>query len=184
MIRLGLIGCAGMGTSHRRALEKLRERAVVTAAVDINEKAAREAAEVLGCQRVATDFRDALDDIDAAVLALPHHLHHSIGMEVIAAGKHVLMEKPLANSEDECLDLIRVAREQGVTLMVGYCMRYHPLVLEMERLLKEKKFQATIAQAIFSASHTFFDFMARNESLRDYPRSAKTSRETVSFYQR
>jgi N-acetylmuramoyl-L-alanine amidase len=53
-----------------------------------------------------------------------------------------------------------------------------------ERLLKEKKFQATVAQAIFSASHTFFDFMASNESLREYRRSAKTSGETVSFHQR
>jgi len=53
-----------------------------------------------------------------------------------------------------------------------------------ERLLKQKKFQATIARAIFSASHQFFDFMARNESLHDYPRSAKTSGESVSFHQR
>jgi N-acetylmuramoyl-L-alanine amidase len=52
-----------------------------------------------------------------------------------------------------------------------------------ERLLKQKQFRAILARAILSASYTFFDYMARNESLHHYPRNAKTSRESVLFYQ-
>ena len=109
MIRLAMIGCGNMGTAHRRALQQLAGRATVTAAVDVVEDRARATAKELGANLVATDYHQVLDHIDAAIVALPHHLHHAVGMDLVENGKHVLMEKPLANSEAQCLDLIAAA---------------------------------------------------------------------------
>jgi predicted dehydrogenase len=77
-----------------------------------------------------------------------------MGMDVLAAGKHLLMEKPLANSEAECLDLIRAAQAADVTLMVAYCMRFHPVVVEMERLLQAKTYGDLFQLSIWTEQHT------------------------------
>jgi len=154
MIRLAMIGCGNMGTAHRRALQKLEGQAVLTAAVDIDEGRARATAKELGASLVETDYRRVLDHVDAAIVALPHHLHHAVGMDLLQNGKHVLMEKPLANSEAQCLDLIAAANRQGLTLMVAYCMRFHPLLQEMEALIKDKRYGETFQLSIWTEQHT------------------------------
>jgi predicted dehydrogenase len=154
MIRLGLIGCGGMGDVHRRAIQQLAGRATFTAAVDLDLVRAQETAAQLGCSLATTDYHEAIPAIDAAIVAVPHHLHYPVGMDLLAAGKHLLMEKPLANSEAECLDLIKGAEEAGVTLMVAYCMRFHPVVVEMERLLKAKSYGDLFQLSIWTEQHT------------------------------
>jgi predicted dehydrogenase len=154
MIRLGLIGCGGMGDVHRQAIQQLQGRATFTAAVDLDLDRARATAALLGCDLAATDYRQVMAAIDAAIVAVPHHLHHPVGMALLAAGKHLLMEKPLANSEAECLDLIQAAQAAGVTLMVAYCMRFHPIVVEMERLLKAKTYGELFQLSIWTEQHT------------------------------
>lgn len=154
MIRLGLIGCGGMGDVHRQALQELKGRATFTAAVDVDEARAQTTAASLGCKLAATDYRAVLPTIDAAIIAVPHHLHYSVGMDLLAAGKHLLMEKPLANSEAECLALIDAAARVNLTLMVAYCMRFHPVVVEMERLLKAKTYGDLFQLSIWTEQHT------------------------------
>jgi predicted dehydrogenase len=140
VIRVALVGCGGMGGSYRQALEDMKGRFRVTACVDIDEARARAMAATLGAERHATDYRSVLDDVDAVFLVLPHDLHHPVGMECLARGKHVLMEKPLAIGERECLDLIEASRRARRTLMVAYCMRYHPLLIEMGRLITTRAY--------------------------------------------
>lgn len=154
MLKLALIGCGNMGGSHRRALELLRGRAAAVAAVDPDRDRARVAADTLGCDLVANDYREVMDRIDAAIVAVPHHLHHPIGMDLLRHGKHVLMEKPMANSEQQGQDLIHAADQAGVTLMVAYCMRFHPVVMEMERLLKAKTYGDLFQLSIWTEQHT------------------------------
>lgn len=154
MIRLGLIGCGGMGDVHRQAMQQLHGRATFTAAVDLDLQRAQETATILGCQLATSDYHEAIPAIDAAIVAVPHHLHHPVGMALLAAGKHLLMEKPLANSEAECLDLIQAAATANVTLMVAYCMRFHPLVVAMERLLKAKTYGDLFQLSLWTEQHT------------------------------
>ena len=154
MIRLALIGCGGMGGAHRNALPALGGRAQIVATVDIDESRAKATAEALGCEVAVTDYRQIANGIDAAIVALPHHLHHPVGMDLLQRGKHVLMEKPLANSEAECLDLIRAARAGGRTLMTAYCMRYHPLVLEMEKRLRSGEIGDVFQCSLWTEQHT------------------------------
>src|SRR3546814_7094964 len=101
MIRLGIIGCGGMSRSHAASFGNV-DRVRVTATVNVDPARAQAAAEAFGAgTRAATDYREVLDDIDAALLVLPHHLHPPVGLACLEAGKHVLLEKPLANTEQE-----------------------------------------------------------------------------------
>ena len=71
---------------------------------------------------------EALPLGDAALVVLPHHLHTQCGIDCLNAGLHVLMEKPLANTEAECLALMDAAKKNGCVLMTAYCMRFHPIL--------------------------------------------------------
>jgi len=74
--------------------------------------------------RAVADYREILDEVDALILALPHHLHAEIGEEVLKSGKHVFMEKPLANSVAECERLARAEQSSEATLVVGQVRRF------------------------------------------------------------
>jgi predicted dehydrogenase len=128
----------------------------VVATVDADAERARLAASQIGAKRSTTDFREVLPDVDAVLLALPHHLHHPIGMECLEAGKHVLMEKPLANTEQECLDLMAAAERNGVVLMTAYCMRFHPLVEKMQELIVNQTYGETFQISIWTEQLTRF----------------------------
>ena len=78
---------------------------------------------------VHKNYEEILDHVDATLVVLPHHLHHPVTIKCLNEGKHVLVEKPMANTEQECLEMIGSARRNDRVLMVGYCMRLHPLVL-------------------------------------------------------
>ena len=154
MMRIGLIGCGDMGGTHRTAMQRLQGRARFTAAVDLDLARAEKTAAILGCEVAATDYRQVYEQIDAAIIAVPHNLHHPIGLDLLQAGKHLLMEKPLAITEGECLDLIAAAETAQRTLMVAYCMRFHPIVVEMERILKAKTYGELFQLSIWTEQHT------------------------------
>ncbi|MBD2863185.1 Gfo/Idh/MocA family protein [Paenibacillus oceani] len=122
-IRTAVVGL-NMGLGHARAYA-LSDKADLRWVVDLDEEKAAKVAEQLGCG-YTTDWEKALDDVEAISIATPHHLHLPMGLKAIAAGKHVLMEKPLANSEEQAWELIRAAEAQHVVLMVAYIVRYFP----------------------------------------------------------
>ncbi len=136
--KLALIGCGGMGQSHLRRFHILAERLHLRAAVDIERDTAAQVASHFPECLSGTDYRDVLDEVDAVLIALPHHLHHPVALECLRAGKHVLLEKPMANSEAECLQLIEEAQRNGLVLMIAYCMRFHPLVTGLREALDKK----------------------------------------------
>ena len=87
--------------------------------------------------RTTTDFDTVLADPDvhAMVLATPPKTHHPLGLAAMAAGKHLLVEKPLANTSAECEDLIRAAAARSLTLMVGHVFVYNPAVRRVRELI-------------------------------------------------
>ena len=138
--RLGIIGCGGMANSHVSRFEGLDDRMTVTAAVDIDIERAEAVAVLCSEAQAMTDYRQALELVDAVLIALPHHLHHEVTVDCLNAGKHILLEKPIANTEEECLDIIRAADASGRTLMIAYCMRFDPCVVKMKELLDAKTY--------------------------------------------
>lgn len=93
---------------------------------DINESVARALAEPQNCAWT-TDYRTILEDesIQAVYIALPHHLHEEATMAAAEAGKHILLEKPMANSLDEADRMLAAQRQSGVKLMIGFTHRFH-----------------------------------------------------------
>jgi predicted dehydrogenase len=123
-LRVGIIGCGAVTVrSHLPVLTKM-DGVRVVALADPQLAPTQAAAAHFGVATVCADYREILDTVDALVLALPHHLHAPIGVDVLRAGKHVLMEKPLANTPAECDRLVAAAAQGGATLAVAQVRRY------------------------------------------------------------
>lgn len=154
-IRVGVIGCGGMAAAHARRFSKVSGEMEVTALVDIVRERAEAVAELLNNKPViATEYREVLSHVDAVLVVLPHHLHHPVTIDCLDSGKHVLVEKPLANSEQECLEMIDAAERNNRVLMVAYSMRFHPLVCELKRLLDAKEYGDVFQLSIWTEQYT------------------------------
>src|SRR5215211_1906007 len=77
--------------------------------------------------------------VDAVYIALPNHLHRPYSEQAARAGVHVLCEKPMAVTEDDCLSMIRVAEENGVKLMVAYRLHFEEANLKAIELVQGGK---------------------------------------------
>jgi predicted dehydrogenase len=123
-IRIGIVGCGAVTTkSHLPALQAIPGVRVVALADPQTDRTSK-IATCFGVPKVVGDYRELLDDVDALILALPHHLHAPIGAEILLVGKHVLMEKPLANTVIECDHLIAAAAQGNAVLAVGQVRRF------------------------------------------------------------
>ena len=127
-VRCALIGYGAWGSHHARAIVESPRAALVGIAArsEASRAAAREAHPEV---RVVGDYRELLADpsIEMVDVVLPSDLHHRVGLDVLHAGKHLLMEKPMALNEAQCDDLIRCAKEQGRLLAVGHEFRLSSL---------------------------------------------------------
>ena len=154
-IRLGIIGCGGMGVSHQRGMAELSDIAEITATCDVVEDRAKAAMELLGAQMWCTDYADMLDYVDAVIVVLPHFLHYECGMFFLRRGKHVLMEKPMCNTEAECVNLILTAEENGLTLMTAYPVPFWPEVAELKRLVDEQVYGKPFQMSVWTEQWTY-----------------------------
>lgn len=136
-LRIAILGCGRFNRSHVRAMTELKDELVVTHAVDKNIDRAREVAEMTGAKAV-TSLHDIWDEFDAIDICTPHFLHAPQTMEALRRGKDVLVEKPMAIDPDDAEAIVRFAEMNDNVLMVGYVLRYHPLVRAMrDHVLKE-----------------------------------------------
>jgi predicted dehydrogenase len=124
--RVAIIGCGWAGEQHVRALENMPHRARVVAVADDADGVAEARARDWRVPRWSTDFRDLLAEgaIDAVAICLPHQLHAEVATEAAEAGKHVLVEKPLANTLLEADRMIAAADGAGTVLMVAENVRF------------------------------------------------------------
>ena len=121
--RIGIIGC-GAVTEHRHlpALAALPIRPSVL--VDTNVARARELAKSSGAVHAGDRYEPLADQMDAAIVALPHHLHAPVAIDLLRRGIHVLVEKPLAMDRAQCEAVIAAAAESGKVLAVGLMRRF------------------------------------------------------------
>ena len=121
-IRIGVIGSGFMGRTHVDAAAKLNSTTPV--AVTSGSRAAQLASDY-GIA-VEPDVRSLVerDDIDAVVISTPHWLHYDEAMAAARAGKHVLVEKPMATSLEHCDEMIAAFKDRGLVLSVGYHQRF------------------------------------------------------------
>src|SRR2546425_431239 len=89
-----------------------------------------------GC-RAVTDYHELLPDVEAVSVVTPTLLHHVIARTCLAAGRHVLVEKPLAATVSEARDLVAAAADRGVTLQVGHIERFNAAFRATRGAIKE-----------------------------------------------
>ena len=127
MQRIGIIGAGDFGIQHARALQQVAGVELV-AASRTNETALADFVAEFG-GRGYVDYRDLLANprVDAVVIATPHHHHTEIALAAARAGKHILLEKPMAPTLAECDAIIDAAAQARVKLMLGHVNRFtHP----------------------------------------------------------
>lgn len=117
------------------------ENSVVTAIVSGNEDRARQLADFYGVERVCSyEDYDALlaeDLVDAVYVALPNSMHADFAIRAMRAGKHALVEKPLAVSVEECEAMIAAAEENGVFLMTAYRLHSEAGTVKVLELIRD-----------------------------------------------
>ncbi|NYF16628.1 putative dehydrogenase [Microbacterium sp. AK009] len=126
--KVGVIGLGVYGALHARTYAAM-DGAELTGVCDLRPDRSRDMAAELGCNGY-TDVQQMLAtcDLDAVSIALPDHLHADAAITAARAGKHVLVEKPLATTVDECLQVIAAAEESGVFLMTDFSQRWSPVM--------------------------------------------------------
>ena len=123
-IRLAVVGCGKITElGHMRAIVKERS-CKCTLLVDPNEGRTKELAKTFRIERTAADYHAVKEHAEAAILALPHHLHAEVSCDLLRAGIHVLIEKPMAMSAAECEAMNAAAEEGGAVLSVGLQRRF------------------------------------------------------------
>jgi predicted dehydrogenase len=138
-LRVGLVGCGGISGGHLTAFAEFPDKLELVAVCDIDRAAAQRRAQQAGVEAVYTDFRRLLahPGVDAVDLCTTHDTHAALAVAASEAGRHVLVEKPMACSLAQCQDMLRAAALSGVTLMVAQCERYQPRYRGVRRLIRE-----------------------------------------------
>ena len=135
-VRVGVIGCGYWGPQLIRNFSELTEADLVAVA---DSRPARLEYVHNRYDRVLAlaDHTQLLaSNVEAVVVATPIRSHHELTRAALLAGKHVLVEKPLAASVEEAVDLVSLAEERGLTLMVGHTFLYNPAVAELRRMVR------------------------------------------------
>lgn len=153
-IKLGLIGCGGMMKNHAMGINRISDQLEITAVCDIIREQAEEVASVLNSPYVTTDYKTMADYVDAVLVALPHDLHYECGVYFARHKKHVLMEKPLCNTEEECLRLIEICEEEQVVLMCAYPVRFWPGIQKLKEYVDSGAYGKIIQMSIWTEQMT------------------------------
>ncbi len=135
-IRIGVIGAGAIGPSHAHSLQDVPQVKMV-AVCDQREEAAEGLAKQYGVEAF-TDLSDMLSVVDAATLAIPSGLHLDPALQVIEAGKHLLVEKPLEITTERIDKIIAAARKHPEVKVAGvFQTRFAPIVWKLKKLFDQ-----------------------------------------------
>jgi predicted dehydrogenase len=133
---IAMVGAGFIGPVHVEALRRLGLPVVGLLGVDETES--RRASAALGIPKAYRSYDEVLADpgVDAVHLATPNRLHYPMAKAALAAGKHVLCEKPLAMNSAESAELVALAKSSGRAAGVNYNIRYYPLCLHVREMVR------------------------------------------------
>lgn len=159
-MRFAVIGAGVIGQLRARSISQRSD----TTLVGVADTDAGAAARVTGAcgGRAFEDYRPLIADpqVDAAIISTPVHLHEQMAIAALAAGKHVLCEKPLSNSVESCRRILDAARTHGRTLAVGFNHRYYPSVKFLKQALDEGRIGALDHVRVFGGHDGLSNFRA------------------------
>lgn len=158
-MKFGLIGAGSIGAVRAAALAQMSGSSL-TAVQDLDEARARSIAPS-ATFHATTDGMLADPDVDAIIISTPPQFHEAIVLAAVAAGKHVLVEKPMAATVEECRRMGAAARDAGRLLSVGYNHRYFEAVKLVRDVIRSGEI-GTLSHVRAYTGHTgLSEFKAR-----------------------
>lgn len=136
-IRLGVVGLGYWGSKHVRALSSTAGVSAVVG-IDVRPPGAPGRGQAGPGMAEYRDVAAAMPGVDALIIATPPSSHAQLGLQAIAAGKHVLVEKPLATSASQARALIQAAESAGVVLMSGHTFEHNGAVQTLRDLVRNR----------------------------------------------
>jgi predicted dehydrogenase len=135
-IGVGIIGSGGIALANHLPGFTHCPGAKVVALCDSNSTVLEQARARTGIDAVHADYRELIErkDVHAVVIATPNHVHAPIAKAAVAAGKHVLCEKPLALSHAEAVEMLQAAEAAGVRHMTAFTYRFVPAMVYVAHL--------------------------------------------------
>lgn len=139
-VRVAAIGLGNRTRKYLRYVEAHPEAGRVSAIVEPNIERLKETKSRYGlsgkdCFSSVDDFFSKPRDIDAVIIGTPDETHYAICIKAIALGYHCLLEKPIAQTANECVEVAQAAEREGVIVCVCYVLRYHPFYQKLKEIL-------------------------------------------------
>ena len=135
IIKIGLIGCGAIVEKYHLPVLKKISGVKVHALVDKNLKRIKQLQTQYQTEKITDDYRQILDEIDIALIALPNYLHASVSIDFLRKGVHVFCEKPMAINFKEAQKMVKVASLNKRKLGAGMVRRYFEVDQKIKQLL-------------------------------------------------
>jgi len=136
--RVGVVGVGHIGKNHARLYAEL-PGGEFTAIYDTDRGISQERATEFGVQAVAS-LEEFAEQVDAASIATPTITHFEIARDLLSRGKHLLVEKPIADNTTHATELAELAAARGLVLQVGHVERFNPVLSALEKRLTNPRF--------------------------------------------
>lgn len=137
-LKLAFVGCGAVSPLHLLGIQEGAPEIEITAAVDPDRSRAEAVAKTTGAAIFASlDDALAQGEFDAVDLMIPHHLHERVALQAFAAGKHVLLEKPMAPTLEACGRILEAARRANTVFMVAENAQYWPEAVTAKSLVEQ-----------------------------------------------
>lgn len=161
-LRLAFVGCGAIARWHLDALRVAAPRTDVTAVVDPDEERVRALAKETGADAFGS-LGEALADgaFDAALVMVPHHLHEELAVGCLRAGKHLLLEKPMAPTLEACDRILAAARQSATVFVVAENAQYWPEVVLTRELIDDGAVGTLITARAWHAAAPMDEFHGR-----------------------
>jgi predicted dehydrogenase len=139
MLNIAVVGCGYWGPNLLRNFYSIQD-IKVKKVCDIDLNRLSHINKLYNDIETTTDFLEIINDkeINAVAIATPVHLHFELAKKCLESGKHVLIEKPMASSSGQCLELIELADKKKLTIMVGHTFIYTSAVRKIKEIIGEK----------------------------------------------
>lgn len=139
-VRLGVIGAGWWATANHLPLLAARDDVELVAVCRLGKEELRAVQERFGFRYATEDYRELLErvDLDGVIVASPHSLHYEHARAALERGLHVMVEKPMCLRAEEARELVRLAREKNVHLLVPYGWHYKPYIQNAVRWMRQR----------------------------------------------
>ena len=140
-LRMGFIGLGAMGLSHVHSIQTLcPDQAEVSALCAMNEANVEKALTEAPAAKVFKHKSDLIHSpLDAIFVSTPNFTHADLAEEILAAGKHLFLEKPIGITREECYRVLELAERSNRIVMIGHELRYSPYFQKIKELVARER---------------------------------------------